>query len=218
MPMARVRTKTIVGRLTQPERTAATRQLIMEAALSVLEEDGLSGATTVRIQKRAGVTRGRLLHHFPSRDGLLVAAVQHLATARLVALKGAPIGNRSRTRIRFAIDALWSTYQGPLFWVAMELWLGARTDDSLRKVLLPEERQLGAVINELCAELFGEHLVARPGYTEFRDILISSMRGVAMTYALDPRTMETDPHRTMWYRQAEIWLASTPGLDERSNA
>ena len=51
--------------------------------MSVLVEHGYSNATTVRIQAAAGVSRGRLLHHFPSRDSLLVASVHHLAAQRV---------------------------------------------------------------------------------------------------------------------------------------
>ena len=66
------------------ERTATSRARILEAAVACLVESGYAGATTLRIQARAGVSRGRLLHHFPSRDQLLVAASHHLATERLL--------------------------------------------------------------------------------------------------------------------------------------
>ena len=65
------------------ERTATSRARILDAAVACLVESGYRGATTLRIQARAGVSRGRLLHHFPSRDELLVAASRHLTVQRL---------------------------------------------------------------------------------------------------------------------------------------
>ena len=191
---------------TQVERSRVTRLMIMEAAVQVLEEEGLSRATTLRIQERAGVTRGRLLHHFPSRSDLLVAAVQHLAEVRFASTRRSTSRLRGRARADAAIDGLWLTYEGPLFWAAMELWLGSRTDPSLRAALSPQEAKLGVVVDQLCDELFGDDLAQRPGYTEFRDILITSMRGVAMTYAIQSRSKATDPHRQLWRTLARQML------------
>jgi AcrR family transcriptional regulator len=205
-----------VPRRTQSERSAKTRQLIMDATVAILEEEGLGRATTVRIQERAGVSRGRLLHHFPSRSELLVAAVQHLAKARLSANRQLTSRKRGRARIRAAIDALWMTYEGPLFWAAMELWLGSRTDPTLGEYLLPEEEQLGVVVYQLCDDLFGASLVSKPMYAEFRDLLISSMRGAAMTYAFHHRPKRTDPHRAMWLQMAIVMLQPETEPEEES--
>src|SRR3712207_7678852 len=65
------------------ERTADSRLLILDAAVACLVEEGYAGASTLAVQARAGVSRGRLLHHFPSRAELLVAAAEHLATIQL---------------------------------------------------------------------------------------------------------------------------------------
>nr|WP_256788190.1 helix-turn-helix domain-containing protein [Frankia sp. AvcI1] len=70
-------------RRTQRQRRASSRELILDAAVRGLFEDGYARTTTVAIQTRAGVSRGRLLHHFPSREDLLVAAAQHLAGERI---------------------------------------------------------------------------------------------------------------------------------------
>src|SRR3954452_20440756 len=112
-------------------RTADSRALILEAAVTCLVEDGYAGASTLAVQARAGVSRGRLLHHFPSRAELLVAAAEHLATTRLTELRDRaaalmadqPTGPE---RVDRALDLMWATFQEPPFWAAMELWLAAR--------------------------------------------------------------------------------------------
>jgi AcrR family transcriptional regulator len=68
---------------TQEQRTDATRALILTAAVECLVADGYERTTTVSVQARAGVSRGRLLHQFPSRSALLVAAAQYLASAHM---------------------------------------------------------------------------------------------------------------------------------------
>lgn len=200
----------VTRRVTQGERTRATRAILMDAAIDVLVNDGIAGATTVRIQNRAGVSRGRMLHHFRDRESLLVAAVQHLALARFDALRSEESELEGEERIREAIEVLWASYNGPLFWAAVELWIAARHDQALSDALLPEERRLGAVIREVTDSCFGPSLTSHPAYPDLRDTLIASMRGAAMTYTFDRRDMTTDPHLEVWQRLAVAVLSVEP--------
>jgi AcrR family transcriptional regulator len=58
-----------------------TRALVLTAAAEAMVERG-TGVSIDHIAKRAGVSKGGLLHHFPSREALIVAMVddaqQHL--------------------------------------------------------------------------------------------------------------------------------------------
>lgn len=190
-------------------RTATSRARILDAAVACLVESGYAGATTLRIQAAAGVSRGRLLHHFPSRDALLVAASRHLATERLRAadarvddLAGLP----ARERLDRGIDLMWATFAEPHFWAAVELWTAARTHDELRAALLPEEREVGAVVRAGMDRFYGPEIAAHPRYPALRDLLFTSMRGVGLTYALDPRDPATDPHLPVWKQTAATLL------------
>ncbi len=96
------------------ERTATSRARILDAAVECLVECGYGDATTLRIQARAGVSRGRLLHHFPSREALLVAASQHLATERLhrtdQRILAIPADLPAEQRLDRAIELMWETF------------------------------------------------------------------------------------------------------------
>ncbi len=184
------------------DRSAGSRALILDAAVNCLAEKGYADTTTLAIQARAGVSRGRLLHHFPSRDALLVAAAQHLATERLADGKnwGAefPTGQGDRERVVEATKRCWSTFDQPYFWAAVELWVACRTRPELRETLRPEEHQLGAAIRETVAAMYGPKLAAHPNFPAVRDLLFTSMRGVAMTYTFDAREHEADRHLPIW--------------------
>ena len=188
-----------------------SRARILDAAVACLVESGYAGATTLRIQARAGVTRGRLLHHFPSRDQLLVAASRHLATERL-----RRTGERVETlaasasddeRLERAVELLWETFSEPHFWAAVELWTAARTNDELRGALLPEEREVGAAVRALISRFFGAELAAHPRFAEVRDLLFTSMRGVGLAYAMEHRDPRTDPHLALWKSVAKTLLS-----------
>jgi AcrR family transcriptional regulator len=66
-------------RLTQPERSAATRQALLDSTIECLIELGYDQSTTAEISERAGLSRGAHLHHFQTRGALIVAAAQELA-------------------------------------------------------------------------------------------------------------------------------------------
>jgi AcrR family transcriptional regulator len=185
------------------ERSADSRALILDAAVNCLAEMGYSDTTTLAIQARAGVSRGRLLHHFPSRDALLVAAAQHLAMNRL--LDGERWGSEfptgavsDRERVVQATTRCWLTFDQPYFWAAVELWVACRTRPELRETLRPEEHRLGAAIRQTVAAMYGPKLSAHPNFAAVRDLLFTSMRGVALTYTFEPREHVADRHLPIW--------------------
>ncbi|NKQ52032.1 TetR/AcrR family transcriptional regulator [Amycolatopsis sp. K13G38] len=210
-------TRTQAAPRRRDERTADSRALIIDAAVECLVELGYAGASTLAIQAKAGVSRGRLLHHFPSRDELLVAAAQHLATTRIketeerVAelLADEPEGP---ARVDRCIELLWLTFQEPHFWAAIELWTAARTNRTLATALRPAERALRDAIRAVGSRLWGPTVCAHPRYEEMRELLFTSMRGAAMPYAFEERNPATDPHVTIWKATAHRMLYGDDGM------
>ena len=197
-------------RRSREQRTSDSRARILDAAVACLVESGYAGTTTLTIQARAGVSRGRLLHHFPSKETLLVAAAQHLATSRFAAdgLSGAELPDADAepvAHLERAVEVMWSTYQQPYFWASIELWTAARTDAALAAALLPAERRLGAAIKQTVDGIFAAY-TASEHYPAVRETLLTSMRGVALTYGFDPREPATDPHVAQWKAIARALL------------
>ncbi|MEU0494515.1 TetR/AcrR family transcriptional regulator [Mycobacterium sp. NPDC006124] len=183
----------------QQERSRIAKQRILDATVRVLVDHGYANTTTLRIQDEAQVSRGGLLNHFPSRDALVVAAVQHLATERIQAL-----GSRTSwpedlaDRVDEAVDAMWATYSQSYFWASVELWVASRTKPELREALRPAEHTTGEMVRTFTDAFFGTTLTARPSYPMVRELLNTSMRGVALTYAFEPRDPSRDPHLATW--------------------
>jgi AcrR family transcriptional regulator len=186
----------------QAERSQESRHRILDAAVACLLEDGYARTNTLSIQTRAGVSRGRLLHQFPSKDELLVAAAHHVFTADLaVPLDVGHVLADVRTpgeRIDVVVELLWRTFHVPHFWAATELWVAARTQPSLADVVRPAERRLGRAIWARMDALFGAELTGRPLYPVVRPVLFTSMRGVVLSYSFDPRDPGTEPMLAHW--------------------
>ncbi len=194
------------------DQRADSRVRILDAAVDCLIEGGFSHATTPRIEARAGISHGGLLHHFPSRSALLVAAAQHIAALRLAAtreradeiLRSHPEGPE---RLQLMVELLWSTFHEPHWWAAVELWTASRTNDDIADSLLPEERRLGGLIRSQMDEMFGPVHTSHPRYPQVRDLLLSSMRGIALTYTFDRRDHRQDPHVQAWKDLVTVMLA-----------
>ncbi|HWF53888.1 MAG TPA: TetR family transcriptional regulator [Solirubrobacteraceae bacterium] len=131
-------------RLTQPERSAATRLALLDSTIECLAELGYDHATTTEISERAGLSRGAHLHHYQTRATLLAAAAQLLAQRAQTDLERAvaalPTG---AGRAEAALDMVWELFNGPLFLAMLELSVHARTDPELRECLDPIERVVG---------------------------------------------------------------------------
>src|SRR5437763_15746935 len=66
-------------RMTRAQQRAATRQSIIDATIDCLVDDGYAELTTRRVAERAGIAQSTVMHHFETREALLVDAVIQVA-------------------------------------------------------------------------------------------------------------------------------------------
>jgi AcrR family transcriptional regulator len=185
---------------TQADRRATTRKALVRATLESLVELGHARTTTQEVQRRAGVSRGALTHQFASKAELMLAAVDHLYEEFSAGVRqaAADLPADPATRLRLGVELIWQRCHGALFVAAMELWAAARTDPRLRAALLPHERRLGAQLRALTMEVLGERVARHPHAEAVYQMLLTSMRGQALTYALQPDAPRTGPHLQHW--------------------
>ncbi|HEY0250761.1 MAG TPA: TetR/AcrR family transcriptional regulator [Kofleriaceae bacterium] len=170
---------------TQQQRRDETRRALLDATVESLIEVGFARTTTLEVQRRADASRGALLHHFPSKTELLVAAVDHLAEMRAKELKALAVGlPDGRSRTDAVLELLWQCFSGTFFQVAMELRTAARTDPELRPVLVAAEISLRDRIVAQARKLFGKDVAEHAGLDRAIDFTLQFMIGAAMTKVL----------------------------------
>jgi AcrR family transcriptional regulator len=163
----------------------ATRQRILRAAVESFQALGYSATTTLEVQRRAGVSRGALLHHFPTRPQLVAAAIAELVRLNDVASREALAGTSGDLDpIDRARRALRSIVLRPAFGIEMELWMAARSDPELRTHLRQAERAAMQEWQRGLDEMFGPDLVAHPAYPAVIAVTTPLMRGLAVTRSL----------------------------------
>lgn len=172
--------KRAAPRVPQQDRSRATQRRLLDAAVGCLVRFGYAGTTTTRVCSRAGVSQGALFKHFPSKELLLGATVEHLY-ARLVrdyqrTLAGAAV---SGDRIRTAVRLLWKTFSTREFHASLELIVAARTDRALKEALRPVLVRHAENLNRAACELFPEAASASDLETKV-GVILATMQGAAV--------------------------------------
>jgi AcrR family transcriptional regulator len=188
------------ARRTQAERSAAMRARLLDATIECLVSYGYAGTTTPRVAQLAGVTRGAQIHHFRSKEDLVVAAIEHLAQQRAqAAIREFGRVEASTNPVSTVLDFLWEAHQGPMFVAAVELWVAARTDSVLARQVERVEPVVNSTLVAAIAQLVPDH----PAQKELRNIAYTAMdalRGILVASFVD---RDTDRARRRWDRACE---------------
>ena len=138
--------KTSIGAGWQAEKSALTRQAILEAAVRCFVQHGYTNTTTAMIAEEGDVSRGAMMHHFSSRSAVMEAVVGYLHVRRLNEYRqlmsdiDSPDQMLTRAAIRTSVETAWKYVNLPSFIAYQELLGAARTDPALASAVDEVER------------------------------------------------------------------------------
>lgn len=177
-------------RVPNAERSANTRLKLVEATIQCLYELGYHQTSTVVVTKRAKVSRGAMLHHFPSKADLMMAAMEYIRSRRGDAhRKHLERFKTEREQFLQLIDVLWEEFQTPTGVARIELMLGSRNDPELRPRFSELNLELERIHKERIwarAERLG--IKDRRKIDAFVQLYAAALRGLAID-ALWPQSM-----------------------------
>ncbi|MET8609504.1 TetR/AcrR family transcriptional regulator [Streptomyces misionensis] len=185
-------------RLPKQDRSRATRQRLLEAAVACLAEHGWAGSTVAVVAERAGVSRGAAQHHFPTREDLFTAAVEYVAEERSSALRALFPEGAAGDR-RAVVTALVDLYTGPLFRAALQLWVAASNEEQLRGRVTELEARVGRETHRIAVDLLGAD-ESRPGVRETVQGLLDMARGLGLANVLTDDTARRERVVAQWAR------------------
>jgi AcrR family transcriptional regulator len=175
-------------RVPQEERSRVMRARLMDATIECLVEHGFAGTSTTLISDRAGVSRGAQVHHFPTKNDLVVAAVAHLTEVRGEELASAAAAvPRGPRRTRAVLRMLGDHFTSPVFTAALELWVAARTDPALLAAVGPLEQRVGRETHRMTVDLLGAD-ESRPGVRELVQATLDLVRGLGLAATITDDT------------------------------
>ena len=171
----------------QQTKSELTRTSILDAAVDCFYELGYRNTTTEHVSRKAGVSRGAMLHHFPTRLDLIKATVLHLNRKRLemfVERETSIQRGATYSRVEEGIDAYWEQLNTPVFVVFMELKMAARTDQDLEAVLLPALDDFQEAWAENTCRIFPD-LALSEAFERSSYLTLYLLEGMAMARVVD---------------------------------
>ncbi|MFB7459948.1 MULTISPECIES: TetR/AcrR family transcriptional regulator [unclassified Streptomyces] len=206
--MGGVTTHDRAERAPKQDRSRATRQRLLQAAVACLAEHGWAGSTVSVVAERAGVSRGAAQHHFPTREDLFTAAVEYVAEERSTALRDLFPEGAAGDR-RAVVAAIVDLYTGPLFRAALHLWVAASNEDQLRPRVTELEAHVGRETHRIAVELLGAD-EARPGARETVQGFLDMARGLGLANLLTDDTARRERVVAQWAALLEEALGRGP--------
>ncbi|WP_445526742.1 TetR/AcrR family transcriptional regulator [Streptomyces cyslabdanicus] len=195
-------------RAPKQDRSRATRQRLLQAAVACLAEHGWAGSTVSVVAERAGVSRGAAQHHFPTREDLFTAAVEYVAEERSTALRALFPAGAGGDR-RAVVAALVDLYTGPLFRAALHLWVAASDEAQLRPRVTELEARVGRETHRIAVELLGAD-ESRPGTRETVQGFLDMARGLGLANLLTDDTARRERVVAQWAVLLEDALGRGP--------
>jgi AcrR family transcriptional regulator len=120
-------------RRTQAERSEAMRARLAAAAFETIASGGLKALRLRAVSAAAGVSQGALLHHFPDKKAVILAAVeQALSLARADSSAWQVTGpTEPEALLRAMLAEFREFFFSDRFWVAMGITMEAAKDPEL---------------------------------------------------------------------------------------
>ncbi|WP_194893140.1 TetR/AcrR family transcriptional regulator [Catenulispora pinisilvae] len=139
----------------QQDRSRATRRRLLGACVDCLADVGWSATTVAVVAERAGVSRGAAQHHFPTREDLITAALEHMFDERIESARAELAAPDVTVTTEAVVARLVEHFTGTLFKAALQVWTAAAADEALRERVVPLEQKFGRVAHRMAIEALG---------------------------------------------------------------
>ena len=187
------------------QRSANTQTKLIEATIACLCEHGYAATTTVAVARTAEVSRGAMLHQFPTRVDLIIATAEHIVRdqddRRRALLRAVP---RGVERLHAITRVAWDTMNEHGSLALTEIMLGSRSDPELSSRIPDVMRDIEERLNS------GPLEVTRDiGITDDRTVHamirlhLAAMRGlmIEQLFQRDRTAVEDAFQLLLWYKQ-----------------
>jgi AcrR family transcriptional regulator len=184
----------VAARRTQAERSADTQRKLIEAAIAVLHRVGYGATTTGLIAEEAGVSRGAMLHQYPTKVDLMLAVVADVYERETVEYRrrGEEIES-PRERLYQFPDFMWDLLTRPSAMAVLEIMMGSRSDPELAQRLAPLQRRIEAVSRATVERILEDGgFPDLPEANTMRRLFVAAVRGLSIDLMLLDDRAELD--------------------------
>jgi AcrR family transcriptional regulator len=195
-------------RRTQAERSEETRTRILKAAANLIRKRGYARFRTAEVAEEAGLSRGAQLHHFPTKDSLVVATLEYVfEQAQELSRRRASAVNRPRDLIEAVIEDAREFFFSEHFKVAIDIVLSTSTDQSVRKQILDISRKARRPVETAWTGALAASGVPGQLASDIVALTLSLVRGMALRTLWDNDPKWFDELFSLWRQMIKVFLS-----------
>ncbi len=201
-------------RRSQAERSDAMRKRLLAATLASLVEDGYVGTTLSSVVRRAGVSRGAQVHHYPNKQALIVDTAEYLVRRTYRTLGEVVLSVvDENNRLQALTEACWKQlFDTSLYRAYSELLIASQRDEVLAEAL----RALMQRVQKMFEAAAEHYFVAAPhskvNVAELFLQLCALMAGLGSQAHLLDNEKLIQSQLNLWLRHAKPLIQARKGI------
>jgi AcrR family transcriptional regulator len=166
----------------QERKRSEFRIVVLEAVITCLAESGYAKTTTELIAAEARVSRGTMLHRFPTRQALIEAAIEYAFFKRMQNLVAAlnALTEEERVQQNLGIVRSWEQYSTTAYRAYLELHIAAKTDGDLRKIFVPRAKLYDRIWRREIFRVFPEWSKDKETLERCSEFVRAALEGLAL--------------------------------------
>lgn len=172
------------NKLTQAQRSALSKQKLIEATVESLIQQGYAQTSTQEICQRAGLSKGGLFRQFATRGELMIETAGYLYEtlmgqfeAHFAEHDGSHRAKAENTEIQQVVRWVRENFNSPLFQAALELTIASRTDAVLKEGMVPVIKKNTGRILSVAKLLYPKAANANPRFEAVIHLLVLAFQG-----------------------------------------
>jgi AcrR family transcriptional regulator len=168
----------------QQRKSAQTRVGILDAAIDCLATHGYARTTTQLIAETAGISRGAMLHHYPTKGALIAAIIAYCFYRRMQMLTDGvrKLSETQRVQEFAGLELLWNSYFTLEHRAYLELNIAARTDAEVRAIFVPQARRFSRHWRAGGVRIFPEWAGDLERLSRASDLVEAVLEGLALNH------------------------------------
>lgn len=178
------------------KKSEVSQAQIVQAAIRVLARQGYARTSLMDIAKEAGMSKGAVHYHYPTKDALIQEVLETACTAvQERTLEAWPSGNDAFVGLRKSLETLWAVRaeRSDEALVVADLIAQALYDESMRPRLAAFYRMAADQIAEhLGRELDQMGIAPRIEMPLLTRLVIGLLDGLVMQAFVDPEVLEPE--------------------------
>ncbi len=162
---------------------------MIEAAVTVLHQQGYKAATTAAIADEAGVSRGSIIYHFSTRAQLMSEVITYVYEKEQRHYQELARQGVDLSRLEEWPPILWEVFSQPSGMAVIEVLQASRSDSELAALVIPtqqrvEHASVEAIIRWIPGSVAQTKATVR--------LFVWAIRGLALSSVLSPDPAETE--------------------------